>query len=797
MAISQRWTAAATALCLLLSLSACNVTKHLDETKGERLLWKNTIELKAEKKLNIAARTPLLYELGGYVKQKPNRRAILQRFPIRLWLYHAFKDRAAKEKGHKLAKWIINKKAEAPVIYDPLLTQRTATNLERAMQKRGYFFANCVYETDTIGKHKIGVRYQLNLGKRFTIDSVFFHSRDSLVRQILYMTAGGSLLRRNEPLDEVLFNAEKVRITTELKNRGYAYFNPTFVQYNADTTGTRSNITVEVQTPSDSLMHQTYLISNIIIKEGVNPEIASFRQEATINGLYFVTADTFFVVKPERLAQAIALQPNWPYIQSNFDKTIRNLNGLGTYKFVSVKPRPDPNDPQKIMVEILLTPTNGFSWGGDFDFNNSISNSSVAGNLLGVSSSLNMQNRNIFGGAERLSSSVLYNLEFNVQQDNRFIFSQEFKFQNELRYPRFFDYMGLWNMVGGIKAKNKYLVPTRFQKNLESDGHARFAVNYNYLELFDFYRYHLVNLSFGYDLNTSQQHHYTFDHIGIDFLGPDTRSRFDTVFGKNPLFSESFKNQLFTGFILRNFSYALNTRTNAFGERWTFNIATDLSGLELYALNSLWSAIFGKETWTLGGFEFSKYLRTDVAGGYTRDFNKKLTGALRAGFGLVFPFGDTRVAPYVKQFFVGGPGSLRAWRIREIGPGGYYDPANANIRPYFQAADFRFEFNGELRFPIFWWLKGAIFLDGGNIWTLRDDGREGGQLGWDSYKDIALGAGFGFRFDFDYFVLRFDAGLPLRRPYQTEGEPWHWYPKRFEHIKLSSFTPNIAVGYPF
>jgi outer membrane protein assembly factor BamA len=280
------------------------------------------------------------------------------------------------------------------------------------------------------------------------------------------------------------------------------------------------------------------------------------------------------------------------------------------------------------------------------------------------------------------------------------------------------------------------------------------------------------------------------------------RPRFDSIFGQNEFLKLSFGNQLFTGFFLRSFTYTYSSRANRFGERWFFRLNTDVSGLEEFLLNRLWSIPFGKQRWTISDLAFSQYIRLDVNGSYSRDFTNSLTGIVRLGAGLATHYGDTREVPYVKQFFIGGPSSIRAWQIRELGPGGYVelDPACdcpvPAVQPFYQTADFRFEFNGELRFPLFWWVKGAVFVDGGNVWTLKSDPqRPGAQLRWDAYKNIAIGTGFGLRFDFDYFVFRFDWGLKLRRPYSTStiGHWVDWTGASWKEI--SNF--NLAVGYPF
>jgi hypothetical protein len=267
---------------------------------------------------------------------------------------------------------------------------------------------------------------------------------------------------------------------------------------------------------------------------------------------------------------------------------------------------------------------------------------------------------------------------------------------------------------------------------------------------------------------------------------------------------KSFGNQLFTGFILRNFNYNFANRANRFGERYNYRFSYEMSGLEILALNRAWPLLSGKKepVWRIADLDFSQYLRLDQEAVYTRNFSENLAGALRIGAGVAVPFGDTRTVPFVKQFFVGGPSSLRAWRIRQIGPGGYVKLNDQGLpdetQPFFQSADFRFEFGGELRFPLFLWFKGAVFIDGGNVWTLRKETeRPGSELRWDSYKNIAIGTGFGIRMDVDYFVLRFDLGLPIRRPYLYPGSNTYWVKDLFSKMQLRDFNPNLAVGYPF
>ena len=774
-------------LLLMMLLASCNVTKHLDPSKGERLLVRNSLHVKSEKKLSLGARQALSYELTPLYRQKPNTKNF-GFFHTRLWLFYKYRGRKSK-----FANWIISKQAEAPAIYDSTLAKRTVNNFQNQMRQRGYFTATCSFSSQQIGTNKAGVVYDLILGPRYTINQIAYQSRDTQVLEIVKSLAGSSALQPNAPLDGQLFEAEKLRISNDLKERGYAYFIPQFVEFNGDSTGTRANVQVELLPFNDSTMHKTYRIGKVEVYSGVVPEVTALRRDTTIDGVYFAAVEPKFFVRPDRIYKTIAIRPGQLYNQKDFDKTLRSLNSLGVYRFVSVRPVQDSTQEGLMNVVVNLSPNERITVGGAFDFNYS----SLNGGLIGISPSGIINNRNLFRGAENLRSTANYNIEFDISA-NRLIYAQEFRIQNELSLPRFFDYLGVWKLMSKAHIGNKTLISSQYYQQMRSNATVRIAMNYDYLRVTDFYQYNLFNASFGYSLRPNAQHQYSWDHIGIEVLRP----RFAAQLTPSTFLKLSFDNQLFTSFFLRSFNYNYTSRVNGFGERWTYRFNGEMSGLEVLAANRAWGAAFGKEDWKVGDLSFSEFWRVDQDGVYTRNFSKVLAAAVRVGVGVGVPFGDSKTLPYVKQFFVGGPNSIRAFRIREIGPGGYLelDPLGEPVRtqPFFQAGDFRFEFNGELRFPIFSYFKGAIFVDGGNIWTLRNNSeRPGSQLRWDSYKNIALGTGFGIRGDFSYFVIRLDFGLALRTPYKNPATNTYWVRNLISKMQPSDFNPNLAVGFPF
>ncbi|MFN0212710.1 MAG: BamA/TamA family outer membrane protein [Saprospiraceae bacterium] len=778
-------------LLCCIALSACNVTKHLDAEKGERLLIKNSLIINAEKRLNLSAKSALANELEPFYRQKPNRKNLGFFYP-RLGFYYKYRDRKSR-----FARWINKRVAEPPAIYDPALAIRTALNFKTQMRQRGYFRAEASFTTKNVGRKKAKTTYYLNLGPRYSVDSIEFVSRDTQILQILRATSAECLIKKGSPLDAYIFDAEKLRISSELKNRGYAYFIPQFIEFGGDSIGTKANVTIEVLPFNDSTMHRIYKIGKVEVLSGVVPTLSTVRRDTTIRGVYFAAAEAKLWIRPSLLRKKILFDPGTLFQQSEFDQTLRNLNALGVYRFVSLRPLQDSLESDKINVTVNLSPNKRFSPGGDLDFN--YSRNSISNGLLGLSPIFFLQNRNLLSGAENLQSSVSYNIEFDIANP-KIIFSQEFKFQNELLFPRFFDYLGFWRLASHIHLGKKRLLTKRFYERIRNDGEARLSLNYNYLDVSNFYAYHLSNLTFGYRVRSDPEHQYNWDHIGLDILRP----QFDSLLVPGEFLQRSFGNQLFTGLLLRSFNYSYANRPNRFGERWNYRFASEFSGLEVLAANRLWPVLTGNKepVWRIGDLDFAQFLRLDQEAVYTRNFSQSLAGAIRVGAGVAVPFGNSKTVPFVKQYFVGGPSSLRAWRIRELGPGGYVklksDGLPDDTQPFYQAADFRFEFGGELRFPLFLWLKGAVFVDGGNIWTLRKDpDRVDSELRWDSYKNIAIGTGLGLRMDLDYFVLRMDFGLPLRRPYLYPGNNSYWVKSLISKLQARDFNPSLAVGYPF
>lgn len=810
----------------LAFFSACNTTKYLEA--DEFLLRKNKIKLQAQQKIDD--KRELLYGLNSQYKQVPNRNFLF--FFPREWYYF-------KTEGDSSAfsNWVRKSLGEVPALFDENLAQQTADAMKRFLQYKGFYQAEVFYDENIRGKKKIDVTYYVRPNEQFTVDSIFFQSEDAQVEQMLERIAQQSYLAPGAGLDGSLYEKEKARIREFMQNHGYAFFYPSyFAPLEADTTlqPSKANLYFEVLIPSNDSLHRKYQVGSVTVFSSYDPTTdESILLDTLIQGIHFRMPPGGFDVRPQAILRNIYMKPGKLYRQTDIEKTNRGLSALDAFRFVRIKESIDSLQPDRINFRVELTPSKRLELGVDFELNyTNRSNATGTGNLIGISVSPTMRHRNIFGGGELLATNLRAGVEVNPAPNAAFWNTIDLGIQTDLYFPKFIDYLGTWKGVNKLrlwltrKKRARVLEPRpTLYENMQERASSRFSLSYNFIYLLDFYYYNLFNASFGYDVQLTPNKRFILNHIGADFLRPVTFPQFDTILAQNPFLERSFGNQLFVSFLFREFGIVRTTKPNPFGVSFYFSARFEISGLELWAANKITNAIRNtRDAFALREVEFSQFASTEFDFRYYKEISRKQQFVARAVIGMARPFGFTSDVPYVKQFFVGGPNSIRAWPARGLGPGGYEDPLtqnDANRLLFYQTGDLKLEFNLEYRFNMFWKLNGALFLDGGNVWTVEADpsrcgsqflfsGREVSGCGTESetrfvnpfYKQIALGSGFGLRLDLSFFVLRLDLGLPIRNPFPRTGNPLnaraadYWIdPTR--GVFLQNINYNIGLGYPF
>ncbi len=812
-------------LLLWLGFSACNTTKFLEP--DEYLLKQNRIKFHTEEKIENPR--SLKYELSQLYQQRKNSSFL---FLPREWFYFISEE---KRDSSRFNAWINRTLGEPPTIFSDSLAQVTADDMGRYLSYKGYFNADAFYD-ETVRKKKVSNTYHVYPGKAFVIDSVHFSSLDPKVESLLQNTREETTLQPGSRLDGQLYNQERERITKLLRNSGYANFLPNAVApLEVDTTvrPKRAVVYLEVLPPYEDSIHQQFTVGRIDVYPDYNAGApAAAYRDSVVGGIKFHYLAEDFFVKPNALANLIDLEEGRIYQQSDYESTNRRLGGLSIYKFVRIKQRVDSMQPDVLHFRIELTPNERLELGMDFALNyTNRSDASGIGNLIGISASPSLTNRNAFRGGEVMVTNLSAGVEVNPNLSDSIPFwnTIDLQLQTNLYFPKFIDYLGIWGGLDRLfgRVSNKP-AEDRFYRTLEDKSTTRLTASYNYIDLLDFYRYNLLTASYGFDARRGNAKRYRINHLAIDYLRPVTEAAFDTILASNPFLRRSFGNQLFVSLLFRDFNYSYNSGFDRYGNSHYFGLGFETAGFEMWAGNRIYNAFaLESDTLRIGDIDFSQYLKLEGDYRYYKQFSPKNTLATRINLGIVRPFGFTSDVPYVKQFYVGGPSSIRAWALRELGPGGYEDPLIDSISTsinnrllFYQTGDLKLELNLEYRFKIFWRLNGALFLDAGNIWTVREDpGRPGSQFRFTErrriikendgstkeliedpfYRQIAIGGGFGFRLDFTYFLLRIDLGSKLRYPFPVRGsehiEKNYW--NDFATRERRQLNFNLGLGLPF
>jgi len=768
--------------------------------EGETFLESNDIDLHSESK--ISNKTTLSDALEDMYVQSETR--TLVGLPRHTFYYSSLNN----PDSTWFKRWLNTKVGDPPALFDSSKVDLTVEAMTQYLNRRGYWNAEVSYTAKT-DKHRTRVSYDVNPKQRWTVESINYISPDTSIQKILDSLAVDTDMPPGTPVDNSSYEADRNRISLAMQNLGYANFYKNYITAPiADSADHKMNLEVNVQDPGSNQQHRIFDIGEIRIYPDFTNE-APIAIDTVIDGVRFLSPEYPFLVKPKVLLRSLYFETGDQFEFKSVDKTRKQFNKLATYRFVNVKPFINPNDSTVLDYDITLARNKTMGIGGDFEFNYSTLSAS-RNSLFGMAVDLNYRHRNIFNGAELFASNLEIGVEFNLKHPDTLINSFNINFQNSFLIPKFLDPLGVYTGMNKLKIGNFRLLPDKvFDWIVEDNSRVNFG--YQYLSLINLYSYHSVNLSIGYDAQPDLNRRLQLNHFGIDMFSPTTRPQFDEILENNQYLRESFVKQLFTGVIFKDYRFVFNGAHNDNGFSKTFIHSAEISGLEVLAINGLVNAFtdhtgqfaFGRGedplTHVKDSITFAQFIKLD----FDSRFSKLLKGnqelAFRAAIGVAFPFGPfTAQTPYVKQFYIGGPQSIRAWQIRELGPGSYEDPhVPVEAVQFYQTGDFKIELAVEYRFKIGWIMHGAFFLEAGNVWTItKDPDRPGASLSTSFLNELAVGTGTGLRLDFKYFVIRWDLGYKLRNPFPDEdGNHWLW--KNFNNFSWEQFNSNFAIGYPF
>jgi len=782
----HRWAA----VVALAWLAACSGTKYIPE--GSKLYTGSTVKLKSDNP--IPRESEITTELTGVITPKPNASILGQRPKIYFW--HLGEG---KTKG--LGKWLANKYGEKPVLLSQVDTQKVKGLMVNRLYNNGYFRPE-VHSKVTVKGQAASVDYTATVNRPYVIKEVFFPEGDSLLPQAIRATQAASLLKVGDAYNLQTFTNERLRIDAALKNQGYYYFNPDYILFQVDSTlNNQVNVYLKVKGKTPDKAAKPYVLNRVRLNTDYNLNDTTLAERPILyRGYQYYPSEEVFTAKS--ITNATFLFPDSVYRRRRQDQTLSRLMSLGVFRYVDIGFRPARQKADSA----------GYGFLNSYVRMTQVPKKSLRAEVLLVSKEngftgpgfrVQFRNRSALRGAEQLLVNVTGSFENQTRSGANTIGLTSFELgaDAQLQIPRLvspFD----------IRLKNSDFQP----RTVLGAGVKR-------VERREAFRQDVFNVNYGYTWKNRVTNEHSISLLNAEYLRLTVQSdQFQQLLDDRPFLANAFRQQfiLSSGYRYTYNQQALEQRRNQI----YFSGGVELAGNLAYLFSSLTNQpretnADGSRAYTLLGQQFSQYTKVDLElRNYFRTSSNPSSGnklATRVLIGAGLPYQNASVLPYLKQYGIGGPNSVRAFPARGIGPGTYRAPASREATNFYdQVGDLRFEANAEYRQDLFPYVKGAVFVDAGNIWLVNSDpsrltvdaeGNTDGKNGQFSpstfLQELAVGAGAGLRIDVQFFVIRFDYAFPLVVPYANPNASIRPSLNQTFSKDDNAGRLNIAIGYPF
>ena len=758
---------------MITTFVSCSIRKHIPE--GEMILKNNIVEIHS-KDVEFSKS-----DISSCIAQASNPK-FLGFMPL-TWVYYK-----TENKDSKFVKWINKTMGEKPVYFNNDLKETSVAQISKYLNDVGYF--NSAISTEIKNKRGISkVYYGIYPARPYIIDSVSYKITDSVIYNYVKEIEETLPIKKGEIYNAFNFDDERDQITEHLKNNGYFYFTKDYIFMEVDTNfnDKKANVNIRIDNVIDPetqkyVNHKQYTINNIyiypkgVLQNNVNGDTTQYTFEINKH----LGNETFHFIYNENpkirfktFDNIIQLHTGSLYNSHQVTQTYKALNNLKIYNHNNIDFEPVESDNDSINLlncNIILNRAKVNYYSLQLEGTNSSGD-------LGILGSFTYRNKNIFRGAEIFNislragtqaQSVLVDDEGNTSLFN----TKEFGIDASIFFPKF---------LSPIKLKN-------FAK--EYQPRTTLTVGYN-LQARPIYTRQITLLTFGYNWMKNKYEQHIFTPLTLNSVKVDPTPSFQEILEKET--NQRIKNQ-YTSHLIFGFDYTYifnNQNVRFIKDFFYFKANLQSSGNLLSAFNNT-SAIKTVDNYhEILGIRYAQYVRFAFDFRYFKYVKGENQIATRLMVGAGIPYGNSTDMPFEKSFYAGGSNGMRGWQFRELGPGTFNNPDNLNIE---RIGDIQLEFNLEYRFPIYSFIKGAVFTDIGNIWTMRENETfKGGQFKFNTfYKQLAADAGIGIRLDFSFFLFRLDAAAPMVNPAYPEGERW-----RISKLRFSDFILNFGIGYPF
>ena len=773
-------TSFALGVALMAILSSCSSTKHVPQ--GQLLLDKVNINI-ADPHKDVETS-----QLMNYLRQNANHR-VLGGLKLQLAFYNM--------SGHDTTKWFnrwIQRVGTPPVIYDSTLTLASIEQLHMALSNRGYMKNTVTYrvDADTV-KRKARVDYDITLGEPYYIRSIDYEIPDTVLHELILADSSHFTVHTGDLLDYTRLDEWRQKITERLRNLGYYAFNKEYITFMADTAADSRavDLTLNTRDPyrNDHMPyyteHEPFYVRDVIYVTDYDPVemhdgYSGMDTVVMRDGVKVFRGEEHYL-RLDIIDECNHIEPGELYNAEDINRTYRALGRLGVLKQINIDVRPVGEVDGALMVDawVLLQRDKTQTVSVSLEGTNSEGD-------LGFGVGVDYEHRNIFKGSEVLSAKTKVSYE-SISGDLGGLINNnysEYSTEVGVTFPKF--------MFPLLKRsfKRKVQASTAFSVNLDYQARPEYtrviaggAWRYQWAER----SRRLSHTLTLFDLSV----------ISVPKTKDDFFNNLDSI--KNPQLYYSYKDHLIMrmGYsFYRTNKAEMSVQQMGHFQRDVFTIRANVetAGNLLYGLSHLSKQKADTDgSFKALGIRYSQYVKADADYAFTHYLDRRQSIAFHVGAGIAIPYGNSEVLPFEKRFYSGGANSVRGWGVRTLGPGSY---ASNDSLPnfYYQCGDIRFDVSLEYRAKLFWVVELGLFLDAGNIWTIKDyENQQGGVFKFNKfYEQIAAAYGAGIRLDFKYFLVRVDMGMKAHNP--ASGQE-HWPLLHPKFGRDSEF--HFSVGYPF
>lgn len=763
----------AVGVAIVFLLASCSSTKYVPD--GSYLLDEVRIETD-----NKAVKPS---SLSVYLRQNPNSKwfSLLK---TQLYIYNW--------SGRDSTRWInrtLRRLGDAPVVYNAGETARTGEEMTKALQNMGYMGA--VVEPVRRGrKKKMRLLYKVTTGKPYIIRVLKYDIPDDKIREYIRLDSAATLLSEGMCFDANVLDTERQRIANNLLQNGYYKFNKDYISYTADTVRNTYSVDLTLHLApyrqhdgGEARNYRQYTINKVNFITDYNVLESSELNHIKINdSLYYKGLPIYYkdklYLRPKVLANSSRIIPGALFNEQDVQRTFSNFGRLQALKYTNIRFfEIQQGDSAKLDTYILLTKSKHKSISFEVEGTNSASD-------LGAAAAVAFQHRNLFKGSEAFMFKLrgAYEAVSGLQSGWHNQNYTELGAETTINFPRFmFPFLS-----------------TDFKRRIRAT--TEFGLQYNYQMRPEFTRI-VASAGWSYKWGVQRQRsQHRIDLLDINYLYmPWIDPNFKKIYldtDENYILRYNYDDRLI---VRTGYNYTYNSAGQALtnnaiaGNSYTLRLNFESAGNVLYGVAKMTRMKKnGNGEYTLLNIPFAQYLKGDFDFAKNVVIDNRNSLAFHLGVGIAVPYGNAKVIPFEKRYFSGGANSVRGWSVRDLGPGSF--PGDGNFLN--QSGDIKLDASAEYRTRLFWKFRGAVFVDAGNIWTLRDyKDQPGGEFRFNTfYKQIAFAYGLGLRMDLDFFILRFDGGMKAVNPVYEKGR--NRYPILHPNFGRD-FAFHFAVGYPF